>query len=143
MVDAKLLLGVLKLNPQCLLHLVVKVGNDNVGGPDAISVEERAYTVCKELEPFKPLVVDQPECGVEHGTQAGLSRNLEEWQLEAVRVVRVVESDDLRETPLGETLLTCTVGKLGFERKDTWAWRILSVFGRALICAWARFYVIR
>ena len=97
--DAKLLLGVLKLNPQCLLHLVVKVGNDNIGGPDAISVEERAYTVCKELEPFKPLLVDQPECGVEDSTQAGLSRNLEEWQLEAVRVVRVVETDDLGETP--------------------------------------------
>jgi hypothetical protein len=84
---------------------------------------------------------------------------LEEWQLEAVRVVRVVETDDLGETPphldtvgqaggwspgpLGEILLTCTVGELGFERKNTWVWGILPVFGRALICAWARFYVIR
>ncbi|KAL3584564.1 hypothetical protein FPOAC2_14344 [Fusarium poae] len=130
MVDAKLLLGVLKLNPQCLLHLVVKVGNDNVGGPGAVSVEERAYTVCKELGPFKPLVVDQPECGVEDSTQAGLSRNLEEWQLEAVRVARVVETDDLGETPPHLDIVNCRSLYNILRSFHSWSSAVCSLQGR-------------
>jgi hypothetical protein len=65
MVYAQLLLGFWKLNPKCLLHLFVKVGNNNVRSPDAVPVKELADTVRKELEPLKPFVIDQPECGVE------------------------------------------------------------------------------
>lgn len=78
MVYAQLLLGLRELKLECLLHLFVKVGYDNVWGSDAVPVEELADTVCKELERFKPLLVDYPECRVEDRTEASLACDLEQ-----------------------------------------------------------------
>lgn len=59
--DAELLLGIWKRTSQCLLHLIVEVGNDHIRVSDAVLIEKFADPISEELESFQPLVVYQPK----------------------------------------------------------------------------------
>jgi hypothetical protein len=52
----------------------------------------------EELKSFKPFIVDQAKSKVEDGSKAGLTGCLEEGKLETIRIVGVVETENLRET---------------------------------------------
>ena len=52
MVDAELLLAIGKLFVQGLLHLDIKVGDNNIRGPDIVLRSQLSNSIRKELETF-------------------------------------------------------------------------------------------
>ncbi len=97
MVDTELLLGVWEAFIESSLHLLVEVANHNIRRSYSKPFEQLSVTLCEKLEPFQPFVVNQAKCSVEDGTEAGLAGYLEEWELETVGIVGIVEAEDLRE----------------------------------------------
>lgn len=69
--------------------------DDNSWVFDRLLINQLSKALCKELEPFPSLIINQTKRSIEDSPQTCLPSCLEKRQLESIGIVCIIEADDL------------------------------------------------